>query len=235
MTRTKSASNNLYRAFLADIARGDIRPGERLGEESLAARWKVGRVPVRETLMRLEQDGLVIRKNKSGTYVREITDAEVLEIYDIRIGIEPLIASSATERATPAEIRTLQSLAEEADRRGDPGFEMEARDRAFHSKLGQISGLRHAPRIISVSRLHMRCATISRFMALLGGYTVSHPDHLPIVQAMAEGNAKSAARTMLLHLRHAKQAVMNDMKRVEKLVGRIGHASEQPRSKRRNV
>jgi len=50
---------------------------------------------VRELLMRLEQDGLVIRRNKIGTYVREIGDEEVLDIFDIRIGIEPIIAAAA--------------------------------------------------------------------------------------------------------------------------------------------
>lgn len=231
MPRNATPPLDLYRAFVSDVAKGAIRPGERLGEESLAARWKVGRVPVRETLMRLEQDGLVVRKSKSGTYVREINDEEVLEIFDIRIGIEPIIAAEAARRITDAHMPELRKLAEAADELGAPTYELESRDRAFHSFLGQLSDLRHAPRIISVSRLHLRCATISRFKALLGEYTISTPDHRPIAAAIAARDARRAAAVMTLHLRHAKQAVMTDMKRVNKHLAAIGHTSHSDLSR----
>ena len=73
-TKRKLNHNNVYSLFITDIVHGRIRPGERLGEESLASRWKVGRSAVREALFRLEQDGILIRKPKVGTFVRKIDE-----------------------------------------------------------------------------------------------------------------------------------------------------------------
>src|ERR1041385_1501439 len=138
MTST-STKLHLYTSFVTDVALGDIRPGERLSEARLAARWKVGRVPVREALLRLENDGLIVRQPNSGTYLREIGSQEIGECYDIRIRIEPMVAETATRVATDEQVQEIVQLAEAADAVGDDPHEMEARDRSFHSRLCGVS------------------------------------------------------------------------------------------------
>jgi len=214
MTTATTSPIDLYDTFVSELATGDIRPGDRLGEESLAARWGVGRVPVREVLLRLEQDGLVSRRPGSGTYVRDADDDEVLEIFDVRIGLEPIIAAAAARTITDEQIPELMKLAREADRLEGSGYEREARDRQFHRYLSDISGLRHATRIVHLSRLHLRCATMHQFMSILGGYTVSGPNHMPIAEAIAECDARRAGTTMARHLRAAKKAVTRDLQRI---------------------
>ncbi len=206
--------SRLYQTFITEVATGGLRPGERVGEVSLAARWKAGRVPVRETLLRLEQDGLVVRRGKSGTYVRETNDEQVLEIYDIRAAIEPLIAARAAAVVTAEQAQELSKLAAAADRHEGSGFEREARDRAFHRFLGEVSGMQQAPGIVRVLRRQMRCATVSRFLALLGEYTISYPEHAPIAQAVAARDAQQAGQLMREHLVNAKQAIVTDMQRM---------------------
>ena len=213
-TSASRATTDLYETFFGELATGDIRPGDRLGEESLAARWGVGRVPVREVLLRLEQDGLVSRRPGSGTYVNQADDEEVFELFDVRIGLEPIIASAAAKAITPEQEPVLLKLASDADLLEGSGIEREARDRQFHRYLADISGLRHATRIVHVSRLHLRCATMHLFMSILGGYTVSGPNHMPIAQAVVAGDSREAGATMRRHLRSAKKAVARDLQKI---------------------
>lgn len=217
-------TTNLYETFFADMARGDIRPGERLGEESLASRWGVGRVPVREALLRLEQDGFVVRRPGSGTYVQQVDDREVLEIFDVRIGIEPIIAAEVARVATDEQVRELRRVAEASDILEGSGYQRESRDRAFHRMLCEISGLRHAPRIVRLSQLHMRCATVHRFMRLLGNYTICMPGHCPIVAAIEARDATLAGKVMAQHLRAARKAVATDQRRVRSLLEKSGES-----------
>ena len=221
MVKSRSrAIPDLYAAFLTDVSIGNIRPGERLGEQSLAARWKVGRVPVRETLLRLEHDGLVVRLPNSGTFVREIDKDEVLELYDIRIGIEPKIAFEAATLATKAQAAKLTELAELADKLEDDGLERASRDRAFHAELCEVSQRRHSSRIISLARLHLRCSTIYQRVQVLGTYTVSQPDHRPIAAAVKAHEPERAQQLMLEHLEAAKAAIVKDMKEIDRMYQR---------------
>lgn len=206
---------DLYSAFLSEVAVGEIRSGERLSEERLAARWRVGRVPVRETFLRLEQDGFVVRRPGSGTYLRELDEREVGELYDIRIGVEPLVTREAARLATANEVDELIRLAERADILGAPPHELEAGDRAFHGKLCQISRLRHAERIVTLARQQLRCFTLFQRIAFLGRYTISKPDHRPIAAAIRLRDGERAAAQMVDHLRGARQATLHDLEEIK--------------------
>ncbi|UOF88645.1 GntR family transcriptional regulator [Fodinisporobacter ferrooxydans] len=77
--------------FIAEkIFRGDYQPGERLKEEELANLFKTSRAPVRESLYLLQIDGLVERLPRRGTVVKEYTNKEIQELYEVRLGLEQL-------------------------------------------------------------------------------------------------------------------------------------------------
>lgn len=214
MRRSKSTPD-LYSSFIAEAALGEIRPGERLSEERLAARWKVGRVPVRETLLRLEHDGLIVRQPNSGTYLRKLDLPEISECYDIRILIEPMVTEIVARVASDEQLEALVRLAEVADKLGDEPHQMGARDRQFHSRLCELSQLRLAPRIVNVARLHLRCSTLHQRISILGTYTISQPDHQPIAAALRVRDGEKAAALMREHLRAAKAAVLKDLERIK--------------------
>ncbi|OZI26469.1 GntR family transcriptional regulator [Bordetella genomosp. 9] len=70
--------------LLSQILAGEFEPGQALRESELVERLKVSRVPVREALRELESSGLVVSRKHSGVYVRELTDAEVADLYQFR-------------------------------------------------------------------------------------------------------------------------------------------------------
>jgi DNA-binding GntR family transcriptional regulator len=121
---------NVYQRMRDDIVAGawDDAP---LVELALAARYGTSRTPVREALRRLEQDGLVERRERS-LRVRARSPEEILEIYDVRIVLEGLAAQAAAQHAGPLDLARLRRAAA-AMRAADPGDA--AANRAFHEAL----------------------------------------------------------------------------------------------------
>jgi len=87
---------------------GRFRPNERLVEIDLAKIYEVSRTPVREALQRLSESGLVSRI-RSGYIVREHSDAEILEIYEVRAALEGFAARLAASRATDQELHEIRA------------------------------------------------------------------------------------------------------------------------------
>lgn len=75
-------------AIAEKIFNGRLQPGERLKEEELAEGFKTSRAPVREALYLLQIDGLVERLPRRGTVVREYTDKDIIDLYEVRATLE---------------------------------------------------------------------------------------------------------------------------------------------------
>jgi DNA-binding GntR family transcriptional regulator len=96
-----------YTALHAAIVSGELSPGERLVEEELAERLGSSRGAVREAILRLGQDGLVLRERNRGARVRRFTLGEAVEILEARAALESLAAGHAAQRRTADEAREL--------------------------------------------------------------------------------------------------------------------------------
>src|SRR5580658_8673601 len=72
------------------IYAGALRPRQRIIEEDLARELKVSRGPVREALLRLERDGLVVTTSRRGTFIRDISLTEIGVVFRMRAKLEGL-------------------------------------------------------------------------------------------------------------------------------------------------
>lgn len=97
------------------IAEGRIDPGETLRIESLAREFGISRTPVREAISKLEAQGLVARRTGYAATVFEPLRPEVLELYEMRIALEPLAARLALPNVTPELVMELAGLVEAMD------------------------------------------------------------------------------------------------------------------------
>jgi len=90
----RSRSHALYEHLRKAIHDGTLRPGERLIEEVLAEAAGVSRTPVRETLRRLEAEGLVEDADR-GMVVTSLSDTDLLELCAVREVLEGMAAALA--------------------------------------------------------------------------------------------------------------------------------------------
>ncbi len=126
---------------LVDLVRDRILAGQvdvdrAIRQDALAAELGVSKIPLREALTRLEQEGLVRSRANRGYFVRELSIAEAEEVYALRLKLEPQVAALAAERATDEE-RTvaMQTLAQLDEVTNAHGVGVGAFNRAFHLAL----------------------------------------------------------------------------------------------------
>ncbi|MGN9842597.1 GntR family transcriptional regulator [Nonomuraea sp. H19] len=137
----ESLGDQAYEHIRAAILEGTYRPNQRLPEDEVAARLNSSRTPVRVALMRLVDQGLVVRE-RQGWVVREHTPDEIREIYEVRCALESMATGLAAVRASEDELARIaafyQGTIEEYVCR--PRAELGRMNRDFHHAIVQASG-----------------------------------------------------------------------------------------------
>ena len=98
----------VYQALLNSIVTGQIGPGAPLRPEAIARQLEVSTTPVREAMHRIEGDGLAIKLPYQGWFVREFTEQQIRELYEIRVALECVSVRLACQRITDEEIDWLR-------------------------------------------------------------------------------------------------------------------------------
>lgn len=94
---------------------GEFPPGALLPEAYLAQEFEVSRTPVREALKQLQQEGLVEIRPKVGTFVREPTRREIVELFQLKESLEGLAASLLARRGDASELSVLRRNLKDSD------------------------------------------------------------------------------------------------------------------------
>ncbi|WP_435138817.1 GntR family transcriptional regulator [Pseudopelagicola sp. nBUS_19] len=137
-TTTKTSTVQRIEAELTDeISVGDLAPGTRLDETSLAERFGVSRTPIREALSRLTAQGILIPGEKRGVFVAEYSREELSQIFEAMHEIESACARIASQRLSlfaKTEIEFAQADCMAAANAGDRAGYLRANE-AFHMAI----------------------------------------------------------------------------------------------------
>ncbi|WBB59813.1 GntR family transcriptional regulator [Streptomyces sp. WMMC500] len=123
------------------VVSGRWKPGERIVERRIAVELEVSQTPVREALRELESLRLIESAPNKGVRVRDLTAADLEEIYPVRAGLEQIAAELAAPRLA-ADVSALEphvAALREADAKGDGGAQVR-HTVAFHRELVRASG-----------------------------------------------------------------------------------------------
>jgi DNA-binding GntR family transcriptional regulator len=97
------------------ILHGSFKPGEPLREEQLAAMLDVSRGPVREALVQLEREGLVLVRRHRGATVARLSRGDLEEVYSLRLALERLATQRAVQLATEQDFKAMEEVLEAFD------------------------------------------------------------------------------------------------------------------------
>ena len=185
----------------AAILRGDFAPRQRLVEAELCEDLDAGRFAVRAALQALEAEGLVERVPNRGARIREITLAEAIEITEIRMAVEGLVASRAAERVTAEQAARLKEIARSmkaAVKGGEPLVYSEL-NVELHQMLRDIANHATANRIIA--QLHGQMVRHQFALSRLPGRSaISLVQHDNIIKAVVARDPRAAEAAMRLHI-----------------------------------
>ncbi|MFT7289439.1 MAG: DNA-binding GntR family transcriptional regulator, partial [Halieaceae bacterium] len=109
-TESLTHADRAFQMLQSDITKGVIKPGSKISETELAARYGTSRGPLREALQRLEGRGLIERIPHVGTRVVSLNLNELLEIYQVREALEGLACRLAAENMSDDEIASMTQL-----------------------------------------------------------------------------------------------------------------------------
>lgn len=110
-----SAETTLLDRVRQLVLSGEFPPGAPLSEVFLAQEFEVSRTPIRETLKQLQHEGLVEIRPKVGTFVREPTRREIVELFQLKEGLEGLAAGLLARRGPVPELDVLERNIAESD------------------------------------------------------------------------------------------------------------------------
>ena len=207
----ESVHGALKRAIMDMDIYGSSEP-LKLDERRLAENFGVSRTPVREALLRLEQEGLVSMVPRRGAFVVKKTKAEILDVIYVWAGIEGMAARLATIRAADDEIASLRDLVESVSDssqvRGSIDEYSEANIR-FHQAIVSLSKCSLLSETAEGLFVHMR-AIRARTIKDRGRARSSMSDHTRIIEAIESRNAGKAEQLVRDHaLRLAEHVEAN--------------------------
>ena len=137
----RTLAEQVFEIVRERIVKGDLAGDEPIRQDALAGELGVSKIPVREALGRLEQEGLLVSHPHRGYVVQSMSGAQADEIFALRLSIEPRAAAAAARIASEAEReRAASALAalETAARRDLTGVAVGNRD--FHTSLVRPGG-----------------------------------------------------------------------------------------------
>jgi DNA-binding GntR family transcriptional regulator len=200
-TRNLSLSETAYEAIKEEILSAKLQSGQLLYESALAERLGMSKTPIREALRRLTQERLVTVMPRKGYVVGGMSMADVVEVFTLRRIIEPHLAGMAARQRTSAQLEALRETLAQASRPGD-GLEAIHDSHAIHEQIAEMAG-NHRARLILKSLLD-DSARIPWMADHLKQYpTDDRPEHVAIVESIAEGDAKAASAAMAAHIESA--------------------------------
>jgi DNA-binding GntR family transcriptional regulator len=205
-------SGRVYRALRSSIRRGSILPGQPLQEVQLSAQLGVSRTPVREALARLANEGLVASDGRSFV-VPSLTLADIDDIYELRLLIEPAALRQVAGRASDPAVRApiVRALEDSiaAHRRGDAAAFIDANARFRTAWLSRVlnSRLVYAVQLYADHVHQLRAVTLANSNVR----TVVLRGLRRIAAALAAGDGAAAAEAMRGHLTEARKAFIGAM------------------------
>lgn len=206
--KVASAKKLTVERIRALIHSGELRPGDRISIDDLARGFGLSRTPVRDALWQLSSEGLVEILPRSGVFVRNISSREVIEVYEAKGVLEPLMARWATQRGTQAQRAEFHASIEP--------LRVAAVDEDVTRYVELVEGRRLALMEMADSPvLESLFSVIDGRVRLLRHRNLSQPgrlmvsmnQHALIAEAVRDGDADGAFYAMRFHMKDAQQRV----------------------------
>jgi DNA-binding GntR family transcriptional regulator len=204
-------ADEVYSRLRSLIMESSIPPGTRINIEEVARRLDVSPTPVRESLARLESDGLVDKLPLKGYRTTELLDRdEVRELYELRLLIEPHSAAQAARKITPqataellAELATCQVSTDDS---GNASYqELSNHDVRLHDLILAFAGNETIRQAYARTHCHLHTFRLA-YSGTFGNHTLE--EHSAVVDAIVAGDAVRAEDAMRTHIEQSRDRIL---------------------------
>jgi DNA-binding GntR family transcriptional regulator len=209
------SSDAVFAALRSAIIGRRMPPGLRFTEDDLAKTFGVSRTPIREAMLRLQAESLVDRLGRKGLMVSRISPAEVVEIYDVRRGLDGLACELAAANAAPPDVAQLRWANDQMRAAGERGdiHALASLNFEFHEWMARASGNTYL--LQKVREVQDR---VRRFESSTLEYPErwrdavrEHDEIIAAIEARDSSGAKRAAEVHMANSRAVRLAMMSSV------------------------
>lgn len=199
--QTRSVPDLVREEIVRLIMTGELTAGDKLNELDFAQRFRVSRAPIREAFRALEEAGLVKLEKNRGVFVREITQPEAQELYELRATLAEMAGRQLAPRITTAELAELDGWLVRLSQAASLGDMAQyfGLNIGFHDRMVEMAGnatLLEFYRMV-IGRMHLMRR--HNFSVSLGSEQ-SQAEHRAIVEALKTGDPVRAGAAMHTHV-----------------------------------
>ncbi|MFW6277528.1 MAG: GntR family transcriptional regulator [Prolixibacteraceae bacterium] len=210
MIQHSDLSLPVYEELKQMILTNQLKPGEKLLQEKLAAQLGVSRTPLLKAMQMLEFDYLVESVPRRGMFVKKLTIQEMHDIYDVREGIETVAVRLVIQRADENQIKQLQNCWHPfTGQKKIEQVKYQKTDDNFHAMLLEFSGNKVLEKTYRNSFLQARIVQ----MGIMRPPEETLPEHLDLVNAIANRDLQKADSAIKNHLRRSKASIETNFKK----------------------
>lgn len=193
-------ADDVYRQILDAILSNDIGMNDQLVQEKLAAELEISRTPVREALLRLEQEGVLVTSSRGGFMLRRVSEQEAGEIYDARAAIEGQAARILAGRNDALKNDRLRQVIEREEKLTSHSVQAYfAANRTIHRGIVELTD--NSQLLEMFDNIWNRVVAFHLFAAIEEiDLAKSLGNHLELVEAIATGDWRIAMETTFDHI-----------------------------------
>jgi len=204
----------VYKALKEMIIIQEIPPGEKLDEDSLASQLGVSRTPVRESLYRLENEGIVKIIPRRGAFIVKHSKESINEILSVREVLEGLSAREAASHITDAALEVLESLSEKFSESNVRLLSKEYLqvDVKFHKTIIEASKNEWLISLMNILNDHIQMLRL-RTVTFQGRPEQSLSEHRRILEALKARDPLLAESLMREHINNVRESYLKNIEK----------------------
>lgn len=201
-TQRRRLADDVYDQLIAAIMRREIGPDDVLIQEKLASEMQISRTPIREALMRLEQEGVLEVSHRGSFRLYQMTDEEVKELYQSRAAVEGQCARILAVRANPEDFKKLREVITQEENLSETSARayFEA-NRNIHRTFVELSDNRFLLEMFDM--IWGKAMAFHLFAAIENvDLSQSFGDHIALVDIIQSGDKTAALEAVVDHIQN---------------------------------
>lgn len=203
-------AERIYHKVRKAILAGELEPGAPIRQDAMAAQLGVSKIPVREALARLEGDGLVVLQSRRGYVVSPVSVAECMEIFSLRLVLEPSATAEGAAAAGPAQRELAKEALGELEVATANNEPLVVLNRRFH-----LAMITPGAGPLTLSMLERLLVLSERYVGLHlapeGRSTRAYREHRSILGAWLKGDLARVASLVRHHVDQTRADLLNHM------------------------
>jgi DNA-binding GntR family transcriptional regulator len=216
LLKRKTVADSVAEYITSKIVTGAYPGGSPVRQEAIAAELGVSRIPVREALLQLEAEGLIVNRPHRGAVVADLSVEDAIELFDARVVLEPHIVKVAIANLTDADLTSVSAILKEYEEgvagHRDPA-ELSRLNWAFHAAL-----LEPARRPRTMALIQTLYHSADRYLRLqiepLTAQSKALDEHRVIFDAYSKRDASLTSRLLKAHIRDAAEDIIQQIEKI---------------------